>query len=79
MARSAAHSSKGGRPVRAAYSLGFDMKWEIKIGLDGKRYMVFRDSYERERFVKRNDLDADYLTYKVASFGQFENAICLEQ
>ena len=55
------------------------MKWEIKIGLDGKRYMVFRDSYERERFVKRNDLDADYLTYKVASFGQFENAICLEQ
>lgn len=50
--------------------------YEIKTGLDGKRYAVFANSYEREKFSEQvPDLFAGLL---IASCGQYDNAYCLE-
>lgn len=55
---------------------GTIIPYEVKTGLDGKRYAVFRNSYERERFVEVNpDM---FFGSQIASCGQYENAYCLE-
>jgi hypothetical protein len=49
--------------------------YEYRTGIDGKKYMVWPSSYEREIYTERfPELVKDY---KIASFGQFENAYCL--
>ncbi len=51
--------------------------YEVKTGLDGKRYAVFQNSYERDYFME-NDPKRRLDGFRPACFGQFDNAVCLE-
>lgn len=46
--------------------------YDIKRGNDGKWYIVFANSYEREQFDKHNPGKFD--SWRHACFGQFDNA-----
>lgn len=50
--------------------------YEVKTGLDGKRYAVFRNSYERETFTEA--CPSLFAGSRIASCGQYDNAYCLE-
>lgn len=46
--------------------------YDVKIGTDGKTYIVFPSNHERDEFAKRNP--GAFSNYLPTSFGQFDNA-----
>lgn len=52
--------------------------FEVKTGLDGKKYAVFQNGYERDVFME-NDALKRLNGFRSACFGQFDNAVCLEE
>ncbi len=46
----------------------------MTTGIDGKLYVVWPNSYEREQYMAR---DNRYDRNPIASCGQFENAVCI--
>jgi len=52
------------------------LPYEIKIGLDGKRYAIFRDTFAREDYDKLHP--EHFAGFLVSCFGQYENAYQLK-
>lgn len=55
-----------------------DCGQDIKTGLDGKLYVVFPNSYALEQYMRIDPMQR-YRGLQVCSFGQFENAFCLDR
>lgn len=52
------------------------ISYQVQTGIDGKRYAVFRNSYERDTFCEK--CPGLFDGFRPACFGQFDNAFCLE-
>lgn len=57
------------------------MNYEVKLGIDGKNYLVFAHSWNAEDFRRRFEpaIAASGFCFVVSSYGQLENALRMEK